>query len=258
MSAWSRPGSMDTATTHEIDRIEVEIAGVPVSLACPRVPGLRPFVESVLLGEDYPLVFPGIFEPSFIIDIGAHAGAATIYFKMHYPRAEVVAFEPSQATFELLRANTAGLEGVVVRRAALAAADGEARLFSVRHSSMQHSTKPNAENTSDFEWVPVLEARPALEALGRSSYSIVKIDTEGCELEILESIRGLLPAIDVIYVEYHSEADRLAIDRILGPRFVLATARADGPHRGTNGYVRDDVLERCSERMEARYVHPKE
>ena len=249
---------MSTSATRETETVELEIAGNPVSFTFTSAPGLRPFVESVLTGADYPLVFPGIFEPHTIVDIGAHAGAATVYFKSHYPRARVFAFEPCKDSYAQLRANTQALDSVQIRRAALGAEDGEARLFSGQYSSMQHSLAPNAENTGDFEWVPVLAARAAIESLGAPAYSILKIDTEGCELEILESLGDLLQSVNVIYLEYHSEADRLAIDQLLAPPFVLHTARANGPHRGTNAYIRCDVLESCNASLEARYVYPKD
>jgi FkbM family methyltransferase len=240
------------------ETVELEIAGKAVSFTFTSALGLRPFVENVLTGADYPLIFPGLFEPHTIVDIGAHAGAATVYFKAHYPKARVFAFEPCAESYAHLCANTRELDFVQARRAALGAKDGKARLFSGQYSSMQHSLVPNAENRDDFEWVPVLAARATLEALGAPTYSILKIDTEGCELEILESLGGLLDSVEVIYLEYHSEADRLAIDRLLAPRFVLSAARADGAHRGTNTYVRSDVLESCNASLEARYVYPKE
>lgn len=249
---------MSSSAVRQTETVELEIAEKAVSFTFASAPGLRPFVESVLTGADYPLVFPGIFEPHTIIDIGAHAGAATVYFKSHYPKARVFAFEPSRESYEHLCANTRELDFVQLRRAALGAEDGEARLFSGQYSSMQHSLVPNAENTDDFEWVPVLAARAAIESLGAPAYSILKIDTEGCELEILESLGDLLQSVDVIHLEYHSEADRLAIDQLLAPHFVLSTARADGPHRGTNAYIRRDVLESCNQLLKVRCVYPKE
>jgi FkbM family methyltransferase len=249
-SADSAPGTTET--------LALEIAGRPVRFRFTSAPGLRPFVESVLTGADYPLVFPGIFAPHTIVDIGAHAGAATVYFKSHYPDARVFAFEPCKDSYEHLRRNTRDLEGVQVRRAALGAEDGEAQLYSGQYSSMQHSLVPNDENTGDYEWVPVLAARAAVESLGADIYSILKIDTEGCELQILESLGELLESVEVIYLEYHSEADRLAIDRRLAPGFVLCAARADDPDRGTNTYIRRDVLERCQQQLETRYVFPKD
>jgi hypothetical protein len=42
---------------------------------------------------------------------------------------------------------------------------------------------------------------------------------------------------DVIFVEYHSETDRLTIDRLLSPTFSLFYARVDFVHRGVYGYI---------------------
>ncbi|MFQ5417800.1 MAG: FkbM family methyltransferase [Myxococcota bacterium] len=238
--------------------MDAEIAGRQVTLSYPDAPGLRPFVESVLAGLDYPIVFPGVFEASTIVDIGAHAGAATVFLKSHYPDAEVLAFEPSSVAYAHLCSNVRDLPGVQTRRAALGGRDGDAKLYTGLYSSMQNSLKPNEENREAYETVLQLDAHAAFDALERDVFSIVKIDTEGCELEILDSIRPLLPAIEVVYLEYHSEADRLAIDRRLCPGFVLYAARADEPHRGTNSYVRADVFARCSARLEQRYVFPKE
>lgn len=61
----------------------------------------------------------------------------------------------------------------------------------------------------------------------------------------------------MIYLEYHSESDRLEIERMLCPDFFLYAARADEAHRGTNTYVRADVFADCSARLAERYVYPK-
>jgi FkbM family methyltransferase len=249
---------MNTTEPHQTEIIELEIAGKPIRFAFTSALGLRPFVEAVLTGADYPLVFPGIYRPTSIVDIGAHAGAATVYFKSHYPEARITCFEPCKDSFRNLSANTRQFDDVKLHNRALGEANGEAQLFSGQYSSMQHSLKPNAENTSDFEWVSVLSAIEAFDALGETPPSMIKIDTEGCELEILTAILPLLAKVDVIYLEYHSEADRLALDRLLADEFLLYAARADVPHRGTNTYIRNDVFARCSEIVEKQYVFPKE
>ena len=41
--------------------------------------------------------------------------------------------------------------------------------------------------------------------------TIIKIDTEGCELEILDSIKTFFNQLQVIYLEFHSEKDRIRI-----------------------------------------------
>lgn len=249
---------MNSTEPHQTETIDLEIAGKPIHFVFTSALGLRPFVEAVLTGADYPLVFPGIYTPTSIVDIGAHAGAATIYFKSHYPDARVTCFEPCKDSFRNLVENTRQFDGMKLHNRALGEATGEAQLFSGQYSSMQHSLKPNEENTGDFEWVSVLSAIEAFDALGEPAPSIIKIDTEGCELEILTAVLPLLSKVDVIYLEYHSEADRLALDRLLADDFVLYAARADVPHRGTNTYIRNDVFARCSETVAEQYVFPKE
>ena len=237
--------------------VETQVAGQVVRFAYPGALGLRPFVENVLNGQDYPIVFPGLFEAKTIVDIGAHAGAATIYLKGHYPEAEVFAFEPSRLAHAHLLVNVDGLPNVRVRKAALSDQSGEAKLYAGFYSSMQASIKPNEENDEAYEVVDLVDAGEALESLELEGISILKVDTEGCEVEILRAIARSLPSIDVIYLEYHSEPDRLEIERTLCPGFVLYAARADEVHRGTNTYVRAEVFERFSARQTERYVFAK-
>ena len=248
---------MSTSTTRTTETIDLEIAGKPVHFVFTSAVGLRPFVEAVLTGADYPLVFPGVYTPDSIVDIGAHAGAATVYFKSHYPDARVTCFEPCKDSFRNLSENTRQFDGVRLHNRALGESTGEAQLFSGQYSSMQHSMKKNGENTDEFEWISVLAAVEAFDSL-EGPPSIIKVDTEGCELEILTAVLPILSSVDVIYLEYHSEADRLALDRLLADDFVLYAARADEPHRGTNTYVRNAVFERCSQLVDAQYVFPKE
>ena len=51
---------------------------------------------------------------------------------------------------------------------------------------------------------------------------ILKIDTEGCEVPILFSIKKYLTEIKILYIEYHSSIDRDEIRRLLeNTHFVL-------------------------------------
>lgn len=249
---------MSTTQSKQTETIELEIAGQPVSFTFTSALGLRPFVEAVLTGDDYPLVFPGIYAPTSIVDIGAHAGAATVYFKSHYPDVAITCFEPCKDSFANLSANTRRFDKIKLHNRALGETAGEAQLFSGQYSSMQHSLKPNGENTGEFEWVSVIAAIEAFDTLESPNPSIIKIDTEGCELEILTAVLPLLAKVDVIYLEYHSEDDRLALDRLLADDFVLYAARADVPHRGTNTYIRNEVFDRCSKLVDTQYVFPKD
>ena len=244
-------------STDTIDTIQLELDGRSFEFTFPKALGLRPFVEAVLNGADYPIVYPGLFEAKTIVDIGAHAGAASVYLKASYPGAQVYSFEPCANSYEHLVSNTAWLGGVHTFHQGLGDHTGEARLYSGVYSSMQHSMKPNGENTDDFERVSIRHAREAIEELELPCISILKVDTEGCEIEILNALSDLLPGVQVIYLEYHSEADRLELDRMLEQDFVLFAARAEEPHRGTNTYVNRALVDEVAPKLEAQYVYPK-
>jgi hypothetical protein len=72
--------------------------------------------------------------------------------------------------------------------------------------------------------------------------SLLKLDTEGAELPILNDILPMLPRIDALFVEYHSEADRLELDRMLTPTYTLFASRAEHPHRGLMCFVAKPIL----------------
>jgi hypothetical protein len=64
------------------------------------------------------------------------------------------------------------------------------------------------------------------------------MDAEGGEVKILsEILKYARNEITMIYLEYHSEADRLTIDQIMKEKYNLAYAQATGQHRGTNLYI---------------------
>ncbi|MET0380942.1 MAG: hypothetical protein ABWZ94_03470 [Methyloceanibacter sp.] len=63
---------------------------------------------------------------------------------------------------------------------------------------------------------------------------IVKIDTEGSEVDILERLGSF--DHDVILLEYHSEANRRKIDALLGD-FFLVGGEVRHLHRGTLKYM---------------------
>jgi len=77
---------------------------------------------------------------------------------------------------------------------------------------------------------------------------IIKIDTEGCELPILSALSECVRATKVLYLEYHSEEDRIAIDEMLRPTHILYSGNVQFPHRGEFVYVRNDAFPTPAER----------
>ncbi len=57
---------------------------------------------------------------------------------------------------------------------------------------------------------------------------MLKVDTEGCEVAIFASLLDRLGEMKIIYLEYHSEADRRELDAMLSPTHHLYFGRLVG------------------------------
>lgn len=124
------------------------------------------------------------------IDGGAHVGCWTRALAPHFRR--VVAYEPCGENYVLLAENVSHLPGVELRRAALGATAGEARL----------SLAPVAgANSGQWAIAPHghLVFVETIDALGIDDLALLKLDLEGYELPALvggwETIRRCRPVV---------------------------------------------------------------
>jgi FkbM family methyltransferase len=226
-----------TATTY----LEAKPHGL--EFAYPDAANMASLVNRTLRGVEYPaLELPG-WAPRLIVDIGANVGAAALCFALRHPQAEVHCYEPSRHNFGYLARNVAPLPRIHAHAFGLDDRDREADLYYGFGQSMQCSLIASPETGPDAERVSLRRARPEMERIGLGAGgALVKLDTEGCERPILEDMAALLGAVDLLYVEYHSEADRRAIEALAAPRFALGAARATSPHRGLNLYIAQPLL----------------
>jgi len=219
---------------------------------------VEPYLLTVLEGREYPALPFRSFAPAVIFDIGAHVGAAALYFADRYPGARIHCFEPNPKTLPVLRHNAAQVDRITVHDHGLGSEARMADLYGGVHSTMQVSFLPNRENTPDTATVPIRDVAGVLAQVPLVAPALVKLDTEGMEFEILNALAGHLAAVGVLYVEYHNEADRRAIDALLGVDFTLFHASVAEPDRGTVGYVSARLLEalRTAEKV-PRFAWPK-
>jgi hypothetical protein len=107
---------------------------------------------------------------------------------------------------------------------------------------MQNSTHSSVEvDGSDFE---VIQLKAANELLSSriADGSLIKIDTEGCEVEILESLSLHYEKLSLIYLEYHSESARRKIDQMLANTHSLLFSQALQLHRGNVTYIANNAI----------------
>jgi len=202
--------------------------------------------NDIFAGVTYPNV-PFVAGVKTIFDIGANVGAASVYFAMGYPGAEVCAFEPGSAPLSLLQQNVAPLRNVSVFPFGLYSREKTLSLFQGNHDSVESSVCATTRTACQGEQVRLVCASQFLREHSIESVDILKIDTEGCEVPILRSLSKYLPEVKVLYVEYHSERDRRLIDELLAETHVLWRGRVTFAYRGEFCYLKRELVPDASE-----------
>jgi len=144
---------------------------------------------------------------SIVWDIGANIGLYTREFLSNGAKT-VVCWEPAPAAARTLREyfgpGTAYAERVIVVQAALSDAAGVAR-FSADGDSVTNRLALTGTSDSHTIEVEVLRADMAVQNGTVPSPSVVKIDVEGFELDVLRGFGRLLesPLLRAVFVEVH-------------------------------------------------------
>ena len=171
-----------------------------------------------------------------ILDVGANIGASAIFFRFAYPGARIHAFEPGRGAYELLQRNAAPYPEIKTYPVGLWSEDKEAELFVGDHDYATASLADQGTANRATDRVRLRGCRGYLAETGIDRVDVAKIDTEGCEIPILRDLLAVYAA-KVIYLEFHSEEDRIRIDSMLREAYSLFAARIVHLHRGTLCYV---------------------
>ncbi len=172
-----------------------------------------------------------------VVDVGANRGQFALVARRRFPGAKLVCLEPLARPRELLERVLAGDGDLEILPVAAAAEDGEAELVVSRAddsssllpmTALQTSTFPG---TGEASRTTVSTARldGLLDPAHVARPTLLKIDVQGTELEVLRGASGLLSEVDEVFVEcsfaelYRGQA--LAgevIDFLHGSGFALA------------------------------------
>lgn len=164
----------------------------------------------------------------FIIDIGAHIGISTLYFKYIYPNCKLLCFEPNRNSFDILNQNILinGLKDITTINKAISTYIGNTFLYVDSkesgwdsNSSLIEGSWNGNESTKKVE----IECTTLHPYLNVKYIDMLKIDTEGYELNILKSHRDILRIVRNISIEYHPRSKGILkqILKILNPHFEI-------------------------------------
>lgn len=137
------------------------------------------------------------FRPSIVFDVGAHIGESAAEYAVALPSANIYCFEPNGAAFEQLNARFADEARVHCHNVALADASAVETLY-VRRLSYNSSLAPSAaapraeEEVVGEQQVQVATVDEFCEEHLIDHISLLKIDTEGGDLEVLVGAERML------------------------------------------------------------------
>lgn len=165
--------------------------------------------SEIFAEREYKIIEPVIVAAKNpIIDIGAHVGMFSVYCAVLNPAVKIFAYEPDEDNFEAMKENLQlnNVKNVVMKNVAVGSSIGQRTLY-VSRDSHNHSLL-SAEASGDFSGeekeVQVVTLERILEQNKLTRVSLVKMDCEGAEFEVLENLSAAaFDAVENFYVECH-------------------------------------------------------
>jgi FkbM family methyltransferase len=171
-------------------------------------------IAEKMIVEEVQTAYAWDFPIATALDIGAHIGAWTLTAKHKNPQARIIAVEVDPDNFALLTRNAKNLEGVHIVQALCGYTSGDFVVGQHRYNSGSHRVYERsqreailAENPNwDFVDAPPIQTPETLiQQAGLQSIDVLKIDCEGCEIDIFNHMSdALLASIQHIVGEIHT------------------------------------------------------
>lgn len=150
-------------------------------------------------------------EDPVIVDLGAHIGMTVIYFKMLFPKSQIIAFEPIEANFALLKKNIDEnqLENVELVQAVVAPKSGILRI----QEPVGEGAWKSGAGIIPKGWKGIQTNQEIrVEAVGiqeiiSQKIDIMKMDIEGMEYEVIRNMGPNIRNIKNLLIEVHPRKD---------------------------------------------------
>lgn len=157
--------------------------------------------RQVFLEKEYEVITKLSSEIETIIDAGANIGLTSVFFSQLYPNARIVAIEPEAGNFELLQKNTKQIPNIECLCAALWNEDTNLQLDEKEKSEWAFRVTASTVNRS--RTIPAYCISSLLNQFNVERASLLKMDIEGAEYEVLSNAEEWIARVDSIIVEVH-------------------------------------------------------
>lgn len=157
----------------------------------------------VFVGRQYDFAMP--IEPKWIIDLGANIGLSSVFFRLKYPGATIVAVEPQLENYKLLQKNVAD----------------DKNIFTVQAAVWSHETELDIYDPGIGEWGFQVVENPKVSGgkvkgitldrimamYGIREIDVLKVDIEGAEYQLFkEGNQTWLQNVKILAIELHENS----------------------------------------------------
>lgn len=131
--------------------------------------------------------------PKTIIDVGANMGEISLRFAQQFPNARILSFEPHPVTFKKLKTNwnKNAFKNITLLNLGLGSQTGEV-YFEERSNGNLGMNRVTADREKSAHQIHITTLDLFFQENNLSDASIIKIDVEGYEHEVLKGARNLL------------------------------------------------------------------
>jgi FkbM family methyltransferase len=162
--------------------------------------------NAIPVGTDYRKTIRNIFGEGAVktvFDVGANVGQFCIHANEVFSNAIIHSFEPVSKTFELLRTNTNKFNNIKCHKLAFGSAPGTEKIFLQDNSvfnSLSSSVNVQKKENQATEVIEIQTVDSFCEHNKIDRIDLLKVDTEGFDLNVLEGAISMLSSRKVKFV----------------------------------------------------------
>ncbi len=148
--------------------------------------------------------FPLSALPKVIIDAGANIGISAVFFAHKYPAAKIIALEPEDSNFTLLKKNVSPYPQITPLKVALWKEQKAICLVDPGegHHGFRTVERTNGESSQNG-YVPATALDILMKEMQIEFIDVLKIDIEGAEKEVFDHSQNWIDRVGVLMVELH-------------------------------------------------------
>ena len=161
--------------------------------------------KQVFVEKEYD--FEVVKQPKVIVDAGANIGLASIYFAGIFPDARIIAIEPEESNFELLKKNVSPYRNITAINAAVWNENKRISLVDPGLGKWGFMTQERGEERevlgSSCHDVEAITIEKLMKEFQIDHIDILKVDIEGAEREVFADSSAWIGKVDVLIIELH-------------------------------------------------------